>query len=76
MRIPFDRQLDEIFRSERSIRLKAGAGVLVALYLVSSAFMWLGDEENRRFWRVTLVSLLFAAGCGGVIGLLLTMKIE
>jgi hypothetical protein len=76
VRIPFQRKLDETFRSDRSMWLKIGGGVLVALFVTLQSFMRIGNgaEDRSTMWRVTLIGLLVAAVCGGLIGFLLTMK--
>ena len=75
MRIPFHRKLDEIFRSDQSNWLKVGCGVLVALYVTFQGFTRQGKVEDRAMmWRVTIIALLFAVFCGGLISFLLIMK--
>jgi hypothetical protein len=75
VRIPFQRKLDEAFRSDRSIWLKIGGGVLVALYVTFQSIMRQGKVEDRSImWRVTLIALLVAVVCGGLISFLLSMK--
>jgi len=56
--------------------LKIGGGILVALYATFQSFMRIGTkaEDRPTMWRVTLIALLVAAVCGGLIGFLLTMK--
>ena len=75
MRIPFYRKLDETFRSDGSNWLKIGCGVLVALYVTFKGIMRQGKVEDRTMmWRVTIIALLFAVFCGGLISFLLIMK--
>ncbi len=75
MRIPFQRKLDEIFRSDKSAWLKIGCGVLVALYVTIQSFMRLRKAEDRSsLWQVTLISLLVAVVSGGLIAFLLIIK--
>jgi drug/metabolite transporter (DMT)-like permease len=75
MRIPFQRTLDDVFRSDRSIWLKIGGGVLVALYVTFQSILRQGKVADRSIvWRVSIISLLVAVACGGLISFLLTMK--
>jgi len=73
--IPFHRQLDQVFRGDRSIWLKITGGVLVALYLTSRNFLRILKPEDRTtMWRVTFVALVVATIAGGLIGVMLTMN--
>jgi hypothetical protein len=75
MRIPFQRKLDDLFRSDRSIWLKIGGGVLVTLYVaVKSVFPQEKVADRAMVLRVSIISLLVALVCGGLISFLLTMK--
>jgi hypothetical protein len=75
MGMPFQRQLDQLFRGKRSIWLKVGGGVLVALYLTLQSF-WRNAKGADRATavRVTLVGLVVAGIAGALIALFLAMK--
>jgi hypothetical protein len=75
VRIPFQRKLDELFRSDSSAWLKFGGGILVGLCVAIQVVMRDGKAENRpTMGRETLFTLLVVAASGGVIGFLLIMK--
>ena len=75
MRIPFQRKLDEIFRSDRSAWLKIAGGILVGLFVAIQSVMRLGKAEDRpTTWRETLIYLLVVPVSGGLIGFLLVIK--
>jgi hypothetical protein len=75
VRIPFQRKLDELFRSDSSAWLKIGGGILVGLCVAIQVVMRDGKAENRpTMGRETLFTLLVVAASGGVIGFLLIMK--
>ena len=80
MRIPFQRKLDEIFRSDRSVWLKIGCGVLVGLYFfthnltIHSLTQLEKAEDRSTLWRVALFVLLVAAVSGGLTAFLLSMQ--
>jgi hypothetical protein len=75
MGIPFQRKLDDLFRNDRSIWLKIGGGVLVALYVTVQSILRQGKVADRSIvWRVSIISLLVAVAGGGLISFLLTMK--
>ena len=74
MRIPFQRKLDELFRSDSSAWLKIGGGILVGLCVAIQVVMRDGNAENRpTMGSETLFTLLVVAASGGVIGFLLVM---
>jgi hypothetical protein len=75
VRIPFQRKLDELFRSDSSAWLKIGGGILVGLCVAIQVVMRDGKAENRpTMGRETLFTLLIVTASGGVIGFLLIMK--
>jgi hypothetical protein len=75
VRIPFQRKLDELFRSDSSAWLKIGGGILVGLCVAIQVVMRDGKAENRpTMGREALFTLLVVAASGGVIGFLLIMK--
>jgi hypothetical protein len=75
VRIPFQRKLDEIFRSDSSAWLKIGGGILVGLFVAIQVVMRPGNAENRpTMSRETVFTLLVSAVSGGLIGFVLIMK--
>jgi hypothetical protein len=75
MGLPFKRQLDQLFRGNRSIWLKVGGGVLVALYLTLQSFLRNAKGVDRAtIVRVTSIGLVVAVVAGALIALLLAMK--
>lgn len=73
MQIPFRRELDDLFRSDRSLWWKIGGGALVGLLIGGSSLA--KEEANPKISTTTALMLSgFLAVAGGLIALVLALK--
>jgi hypothetical protein len=77
MRVPFQNELDEVFRSNRSIWLKIGGCSLVSIFIVLTGTFRFARQSSIQIQLSTslLVILSLISGVlGAILGLMLALK--